>query len=83
MIQEIKVRVSEGGRVVIPVEYRQALGIKEGDTVRVRLSGDTVMVNRGEDSLRRAREIVAKYIPAKSGLADELLADRRKESHNE
>lgn len=83
MIKEVKVRVSEGGRVVIPADYRKALGIKEGDTVRIRLAHNSLMLNRSADSLKHAQEIVGKYIPAKSSLADELIADRRKESRDD
>ncbi|MGQ9862432.1 MAG: AbrB/MazE/SpoVT family DNA-binding domain-containing protein [Thiobacillaceae bacterium] len=28
-----QMKMSEGGRVVIPVEIRKAMGLKEGDTV--------------------------------------------------
>ncbi len=29
----LPMKMSEGGRVVVPVEIRKALGIKDGDTV--------------------------------------------------
>ncbi len=37
MTEEIKIRLAEGGRIVIPAEYREALGIRPGDEVILRL----------------------------------------------
>ena len=33
-------RIAPGGRVVIPAEYRKALGVKVGDHVVIELQGD-------------------------------------------
>jgi len=41
MIQ-IKTKLAEGGRIVIPPEYRQALGLRIGDEVILRLEDGTL-----------------------------------------
>ena len=43
----ITMKMSEGGRVVIPAEIRQSIGIKEGDTVLWELrDGEAVITTR-------------------------------------
>ncbi|HZU77866.1 MAG TPA: AbrB/MazE/SpoVT family DNA-binding domain-containing protein [Dehalococcoidia bacterium] len=77
------VRVSEGGRIVIPAEFRRALGVEVGDTVLVELADGELRVFTPEHAIRRAQEILAKYMPQDRSLADELIAERRAEAERE
>jgi len=43
MIQ-IKTKLGEGGRIVIPAEYRQALGLQVGDEVILRLEDGSLRI---------------------------------------
>lgn len=79
----LRVKVSDGGRVVIPAEYRQALGIQVGDDVILTIEGRTVELRTIDEAIRRAQELVSKYIPADRALTDELIAERRTEAANE
>lgn len=79
----LRVKVSEGGRVVIPAEYRQALGIHIGDDVILNIEGRTVEMRTIDEAIRRAQELVSKYIPAERVLTDELIAERRAEAAHE
>jgi len=36
-MQQIKIKLGEGGQIVIPPEFLQALGLEVGDTVILRL----------------------------------------------
>ena len=79
----ISMKTSEGGRVVIPVEIRRTLGIKDGDTVLFeQLDGEVRLTTRAAQ-LRRAQELVRRYVPEGVSLADELIADRRAEAERE
>lgn len=74
-------KMSEGGRVVIPVEIRQTLGLKEGDSVLFELRDGEVVITTKKARLERARALFRKYVPAGSAsLADELIAERRAEA---
>jgi AbrB family looped-hinge helix DNA binding protein len=79
----VKVKVSKGGRVVIPVEYRRALGIRVGDEVIVSMEDGVVHVATGEQVLRRSQDLIRQYVPAERSLVDELIADRRAEAARE
>jgi len=80
----VATRIANGGRIVIPAEYRRALGVKEGDEVIVKLVDDEVLITTRLQELRRAQAIVAKYAEDDSGSwSDELIAERRAESEHE
>jgi len=79
-MNEIKTRLTEGGRVVIPVEYRQALGLQVGDELIMRLEGGEVRIFTPRQAVKHAQELVRHYIPQGRLLSDELLAERRSEN---
>lgn len=82
MIQ-VKARLGEGGRIVIPAQYRQALGLHVGDEVILRLEDGEVHIFTLSQALKKAQELVRRYIPEGRSLADELIAERRIEAENE
>jgi AbrB family looped-hinge helix DNA binding protein len=49
------VRIAPGGRVVIPAEYRKALGIKVGDHVVIELQDDELRVRSRRAAIRSCR----------------------------
>ena len=77
---QVKTRIGEGGRIVIPAEYRQALGLQVGDEVILRLEGRELRIFTLNQAIKRAQELVSRYIPQERSLADELIAERRRES---
>jgi bifunctional DNA-binding transcriptional regulator/antitoxin component of YhaV-PrlF toxin-antitoxin module len=76
-------KLGEGGRLVIPAEYRKALGVEVGDEVVLMLEEGSLRVLTPREGIRRAQELVRSYIPSGQRLADELIAERRKESRGE
>lgn len=78
-----RVVVGEGGRIVIPSPYREVLGIREGDELRVRFDDGELRLTTPEHALRRAQRAVRRYVPADRSLADELVAERRLEANRE
>lgn len=79
-MSQIKTKLGEGGRIVIPAEYRQALGLQVGDEVILRLEDKELRIFTLNQAIRRAQELVNRYIPQERSLADELIAERRLES---
>ncbi len=81
---EAKARINENGRIVIPAEIRQKLGLKPGDTILMKLESDGVL--RIESHLSRIRKIqeeLKKYGKPGVLMSDELIAERREEARRE
>lgn len=78
-----RVQVGEKGRVVIPAGIREALGIKVGDSVEMRVEGDELRISTRRARLRRAQDRVRQLIPPGVSLADELSAERREAAKHE
>jgi AbrB family looped-hinge helix DNA binding protein len=76
-------KMSDGGRVVVPAEIRRALGLKEGDVVLWELKDGEARLTTRRERLRRAQALVRKYVPADVSLSDELIAERRAEAERE
>ena len=82
-MEQSLVKVDRQGRVVIPAEYRRALGFCEGDQVVMQLDGCELRVLSRSESYRRIQEIVARHTAGKPSLVDELIAERRAEAARE
>ncbi len=75
----IKTTLEETG-LPIPLEYRQALGIKPGDELVLTLEAGELRVVLPQQALRKAQALVRRYVPEGRSLVDELIAERRRES---
>ena len=78
-----RVKIVEGGKLVIPAVMRRELGIGAGDTVMVDIDNGELRVRSISKALERARAILRRHIPEGSNLADELIMDRRAEAERE
>jgi AbrB family looped-hinge helix DNA binding protein len=79
----IRTRVAQGGRLVIPAEYRKALGLRVGDEVILRLEDHELRMITLDQAVARAQAIVRKHVPEGRSLVEELLTERRRESERE
>ena len=81
----ITCKVDNQGRVMLPADWRKRF--KVGPTTQLIVREDVngaLVVETREQGLRRAQELVARYIPAGGpSLVDELLEDRRREAAGE
>jgi bifunctional DNA-binding transcriptional regulator/antitoxin component of YhaV-PrlF toxin-antitoxin module len=69
--------VAPNGRVLIPASMRSALGCANGGKLLARLVDGALVLEPVDVAIRRAQALVARYVPADAGLADELIAERR------
>jgi AbrB family looped-hinge helix DNA binding protein len=83
MNPEARGRINENGRVVIPAPFREALGLKPGDEVILRLEEDELRLTTMRHRINRAQRRARKYVKPGVSLVDELLAERRTEAKNE
>lgn len=78
--EQVRATIGPGGRVVIPAEYRAALGIDEGDAVFMRLDGEELHMVSDATEIRQVREMIDRYVPEGMSLVDELIRERRREA---
>jgi AbrB family looped-hinge helix DNA binding protein len=79
----IKLKVGPEGRVLIPAHIRDAMEIEEGGTLLAWLENGELRLVSPQMAMRRARDMVRELIPGDDSLADELIADRRREAAEE
>ena len=77
-----KVHVGPQGRVVIPAQFREALGICPGETLIARVEDGRLVLETRENILARLQETFAQ-VPKDVSLVDELIAERREEARRE
>lgn len=80
---KVVTKLGEGGRLVIPAEYRRALGLETGDEVVLELEEGAMRVLTTKEAVRRAQALVRSYVPEGESLVDELLRERRREAARE
>lgn len=78
-----KVKIVDGGKLVIPAAMRRELGISTGDTVLVDVEDGELRVRSISRAIERARAILRKHVTEGVELADELISDRRREAERE
>ena len=80
---EIRTRVNENGRVVIPASFRKVLGINVGDQIVLRIEDDELRITTVQRRVERAQRLVRKHVKPGTSLVDELIAERRQAARNE
>ena len=81
-LNETSTKITDGGRIVIPSQYRQKLGLDIGDEVILLLENGEIRVLSRKAASDRARSLVARYAKGRN-LADELIKERRLDAANE
>ena len=81
-LDNIKTKLGQGGRIVLPAEFREALGVKTGDELILSLKDDEVRVYTRRAAIKRAQGMLKHIAPGRS-LADELIQERRAEAARE
>lgn len=81
--QEIRLRLSENGRVVIPAQVRKALGVEAGDEIILEQERDSFRITTQQQRIAEARRRIRRYIKPGTRLVDELIAERREAAKHE
>lgn len=75
--------IGEGGRIVVPAEFRKALGLKAGDVIMIGREDGQIRIMTVREAIRRDQEWVRSFVPPGRSLVDELIAERREEAERE
>ncbi len=79
----LSTKITDGGRLVIPVEYRRKLGLEIGDEVIIRMENGELRILPRAEAVKRAQEKVRRHVKRGRSLVDELSAERRAEARRE
>ena len=82
-MEDIHSTIAEGGRIVIPADYRRALGLKVGDEVILRMADGEVHILTRRQAIKKAQALVRKHVPERKSLVRELILERRGEARDE
>lgn len=77
--------IRQGGRIVIPAEFRKALDIHEGDKLLVRLQDGELRITTRRAQIQEAQKKFRAMFPDGGGRcwSDEMIAERRAEAARE
>jgi AbrB family looped-hinge helix DNA binding protein len=76
-------RLADGGRIVIPADVRERLGLEIGTDLVMTVEDDHATLTSAKAARRRARQRVRRYIRPGVSLSEELMAERKKEAQRE
>ena len=81
-METVVAKLGQGGRIVLPAQFRKALGVNTGDDLILSLRDGEVRIFTRKQAIRRAQGMLKHLAPGRS-LVDELIAERRAEAANE
>jgi len=83
MEQQTRTRISEKGRLVIPAALREALGIKVGDEVSLRIEDNELRISTLKNRIERAQRHLQRFAKPGRLMSEELSAERREAAKHE
>jgi AbrB family looped-hinge helix DNA binding protein len=76
-----RITIGEGGRVVIPAEYRKAMQLKTGDELVVRMKDGELHLFSQQQAFKRLQALAQKHRPKHiKSMTDDFLAYRKQDS---
>lgn len=85
-MKEIRTKLGEGGRVIIPMTFRQNLHLSPGDDLILHIEDNEIHITTPEQALFKLQSKVKSNIDKKDkpfSLVEELLSLRRSEAKYE
>lgn len=79
----IRIKVPANGRVVIPADFREALGIAKGGEVILRWEDNELRIATMKRNIERAQQHARQYINRGVSMVDEFIAERREAAKRE
>ena len=82
-IKRLLAKIDNTGRLLIPSQIRQDMGLSGGDEVIVAYNGKELRVYTRDQALRKLQSYARSLVPRGVSVVDELTAERRKEAARE
>ena len=83
MTRKAKLTMTANGRVVIPAEFRKALGVPAGGELVVTWEDDGLRIATLKKNIERAQRHAKQYVKPGASVVDELIAERREAAKRE
>ena len=83
LLNRVRLTLGPGGRVVIPAALREAMEVEEGDAILAWVEDGELHLLSPRVGARQAQAMLKGVLPEGVSLADELIADRRREAEAE
>lgn len=80
---EVKTKIGEGGRVIIPAFLRESLHLSIGDEVILKVRDGELFITTAMHALKALQDKVRQHTPNNESLVEMLLDMRRKEADHE
>jgi len=78
-----RAKVDSVGRVLIPANTRQRLGIGQGDEVIVEVDDHGLHITSAAQVLKEAQDYLAQFVRPGESVVDELIRERREDAARE
>ncbi len=75
----VKTTIGEGGRIVIPAAFRQALELRTGDEVVLQLEDRGIRILSVSHAIKYAQEAIKRHNKTGRSLSEELIKERKEE----
>lgn len=82
-MNSVGAKITKGGRIVIPAQFRKEMGLQPGDEVILSVVDGEMRIQPRKEAIKEARAIVRKHIRKGRSLVKELSRERRKEAAND
>lgn len=79
----VRLKIDSAGRVLIPADVREAMGLEEGGMVLAWLERGELHLVGAKAASAHAQRLARELIAGRDSLADQLIADRREEARRE
>jgi len=81
-MEHASVKLGEGGRIVIPADYRKALGVETGDELMLHMEHGRMYLLTRKQAIAYVQEQMARY-QVEGTLSEELIMERKQQARDE
>ncbi|HSK71943.1 MAG TPA: hypothetical protein VK892_09630 [Pyrinomonadaceae bacterium] len=83
-MEVFQTRIEPGGKIQLPQKVLEQLNLKAGQDLDLEVEEKSLRLSLTRaERLKKAQDLVGKYINPEVSLADELIEDRRREAEND
>ncbi len=80
---EIRTKLGENGRILIPASYRKILDIHSGDEIIMTVGDGEIRLSTPKDALKRAQSRIKKYLKDPENLSQEFIKFRKEDERTD